>query len=86
MVRSKKKVAGENALIMFTYNFKRLLNLIGVALFRKLMIAIKDGDLSSIREEIALYIANFRLCMAQIISNIFMLQFRQNNCLYLSEN
>jgi len=46
LVRSKKKVAGENALIMFTYNFKRLLNLIGIALFRKLMIAIKDEDLT----------------------------------------
>jgi len=32
LVRSKKKVLGENALIMFTYNFKRLLNLIGIAL------------------------------------------------------
>jgi mevalonate kinase len=50
-VRSKKKVAGENALIMFTYNFKRLLNLIGIALFRKLMIAIKDRDIESIRKE-----------------------------------
>ena len=81
LVRSKKKVAGENALIMFTYNFKRLLNLIGIALFRKLMIAIKDGDMESIREEIALYIANCRLCMAKIMSIIFMVQFRQNNCL-----
>jgi len=81
LVRSKKKVQGENALIMFTYNFKRLLNLIGIALFKKLMIAIKDGDLSSIREEIALYIASFRLYMAKIMSIIFMVQFRQNNCL-----
>jgi len=61
LVRSKKKVQGENALIMFTYNFKHLFNLIGIALFKKLMVAIKDGDLSSIREEIALYIASFRL-------------------------
>ncbi len=83
LVRSKKKVAGENALIMFTYNFKRLLNLIGIALFRKLMIAVKDGDLSDIREEIAFYIASFRLYMAKIISIIFMVQFRQNNCLNL---
>jgi hypothetical protein len=36
LVRSKKKVQGENALIMLTYNFKRLLNLIGIALFKKL--------------------------------------------------
>jgi len=81
LVRSKKKVVGENALIMFTYNFKRLLNLIGIALFRKLMIAIKDGDIESIREEIALYIACFRVYMAKIVSIIFMVQFRQNNCL-----
>jgi len=81
LVRSKKKVQGENALIMFTYNFKRLLNLIGIALFKKLMIAIRDGDLSSIREEIALYIASFRLYTDKIIINIFMVQFRQNNCL-----
>ena len=33
LMRGKTKVAGENALIMFTYNFKRLLNLIGIALF-----------------------------------------------------
>ena len=32
LVRTKKKVLGENALIMFTYNFKRLLNLIGITL------------------------------------------------------
>ncbi len=30
LVRSKEKVLGENALIMFTYNFRRLLNLIGI--------------------------------------------------------
>ncbi len=81
LVRSKKKVQGENALIMFTYNFKRLLNLIGIALFRKLMIAVGDGDLSNIREEIALYITSFRHYMAEIVSIIFMVQFRQNNCL-----
>ena len=52
LVRSKKKVLGENALIMFTYNFKRLLNLIGIALFKKLCIAIKKNNLIQIREEI----------------------------------
>jgi len=75
LVRSKKKVQGENALIMFTYNFKRLLNLIGIALFKKLLIAIKDGDLSNIREEIALYIASFRLYMLNFLQYIFMVQF-----------
>jgi len=56
LVRSKKKVLGENALIMFTYNFKRLLNLIGIALFKKLCQAIKNNNLTQIREEIAAYI------------------------------
>jgi len=58
LVRGKEKVSGENALIMFTYNFKRMLNLIGIDLFRKLIIAIKEGDIESIREEIAAYIAH----------------------------
>jgi len=56
LVRSKKKVLGENALIMFTYNFRRLLNLIGIALFKKLCKAIKNNNLTQIREEIAAYI------------------------------
>ena len=75
LVRSKKKVQGENALIMFTYNFKRLLNLIGIALFKKLIIALKDGNLTQIREEIALYIASLRLKVAIFQVNIFMVQF-----------
>ncbi|MDF1881548.1 transposase [Sulfurimonas sp. MAG313] len=75
LVRSKKKVQGENALIMFTYNFKRLLNLIGIALFKKLLIALKDGDLTDIREEIAAYIAMFRLYMSNFLQYIFMVQF-----------
>ena len=56
LVRSKEKVLGENALIMFTYNFRRLLNLIGIALFKKLCIAIKESNLTPIRQEIAAYI------------------------------
>lgn len=56
LVRTKKKVLGENALIMFTYNFRRLLNLIGIALFKKLCLAIKNNDLTQIRQEIAAYI------------------------------
>ena len=56
LVRGKKKVLGENALIMFTYNFKRLLNLIGIALFKKLCLAIKNNNLTQIRQEIATYI------------------------------
>jgi len=75
LVRSKKKVQGENALIMFTYNFKRLLNLIGIALFKKLLIALDNGDITKIREEIALYIASFRLYILNFLRNIFMVQF-----------
>jgi len=54
---------------MFTYNFKRLLNLIGIALFKKLCKAIKDNDLSKIREEIALHILMFTqyICYFYII-------------------
>ena len=75
LVRSKKKVQGENALIMFTYNFKRLLSLIGIALFKKLMIALKDGNLTEIREEIALHIASSELYMLNFLQNFFMVQF-----------
>jgi len=59
LVRGKPKVEGENALIMFTYNFKRLINLIGIALFRELILAIKDNNLEQIRSKIALHIACF---------------------------
>ena len=75
LVRSKKKVKGENALIMFTYNFKRLLNLIGIALFKKLLIALDNGDITQIKEEIALHIASFRLYMLNYLQYIFMVQF-----------
>lgn len=81
LVRSKKKVQGENALIMFTYNFKRLLSLIGIVLFKKLLIALSNGDITQIREEIALYIASFRLYMAIFYQIIFIVRFRQNNLL-----
>jgi len=57
LVRSKTKVAGENALIMLTYNFRRLLNLIGITLFQKLIRANKSGNLESIKQEIAEYLA-----------------------------
>ena len=46
-----------------------------VVLFKKLLIAIKYGDLSNIREEIALYIASFRLYMLNFLQYIFMVQF-----------
>ncbi|MEA3384733.1 MAG: hypothetical protein U9Q20_08720, partial [Campylobacterota bacterium] len=56
LVRSKEKVLGENTLIMFTYNFRRLLNLIGIPLFKKLCLAIKNKDLTQIRKDIEEYI------------------------------
>jgi transposase len=59
LVRGLKKVSGENALIMFTYNFRRLLNLIGITLFKKLMIALKEGYIETIKQEIIAYIAHF---------------------------
>ena len=59
LVRGIEKVSGENALIMFSYNFRRLLNLIGIALFRKLLIAIKEGDIKYIKAQIEAYIRLF---------------------------
>ena len=56
LVRGIEKVSGENSLIMFSYNFRRLLNLIGIALFRKLVIALKEGNIEGIRAEIAAYL------------------------------
>jgi hypothetical protein len=67
LVRGKEKVSGENALIMFAYNFKRLLNLIGVPLFKKLVKAIKTGDIKAIRREIAEYIAAFAAFLAHFL-------------------
>jgi len=71
MVRGKEKVSGENALIMFTYNFRRLIKLIGIVLFRKLLIAIKEGTIEDIKAEIVAYIAYFwvyLVCFLQIIN------------------
>ena len=74
LVRTKKKVLGENALIMFTYNFKRLLNLIGIALFKKLCKAIKEKDLSTIREEIVAYLLAFGVNLAYLLEIYLFLQ------------
>ena len=57
LVRGKTKVIGENALTMLTYNFRRLLNLIGITLFQKLIKANKSGNLESIKQEITEYLA-----------------------------
>ena len=72
LVRGTEKVSGENALIMFTYNFRRLLNLIGIGLFRKLILAIKDGDLEAMKGEIVAYIA-MTLYLWLYFINIFIL-------------
>ena len=81
LVRGKKKVAGENALIMFTYNFRRLLNLIGIALFQKLLIALKEGNIEAIREEIAQYITGLWLIWVYYHQNMIVFNFRRKNVL-----
>ncbi len=83
LVRGKKKVLGENALIMFTYNFKRLLNLIGITLFKKLCLAIKNKDLTQIREDIAKYILVLGLYLAYFFINIFYFQILSKKLKYL---
>lgn len=82
LVRGKEKVSGENALVMFTYNFKRLLNLIGIALFQKLIIAIKEGDIEAIREEIAEYITHFRLYLDYFLGKIEILLLDQRKLVF----
>ena len=74
LVRTKKKVLGENALIMFTSNFKRVLNLIGIVLFKKLCKAIQKNDLTQIREEIAAYILAFGVNFSSILQRFLFLQ------------
>jgi len=69
LVRGLEKVNGENALIMFTYNFRRLLNLIGVPLFRKLIQALQEGSIEAIKEEIEAYIACFRAIWTYLLCN-----------------
>jgi hypothetical protein len=59
---------------MFTYNFKRLLNLIGIALFKKLCIAIKENDINQIREEITSYILLFGGHLAYFLEIFLFLQ------------
>jgi len=83
LVRGQEKVEGENALIMFTYNFRRLLNLIGIALFRKVLIAIKDGNIEAIKAEILAYIAYFRLYIFSFFQIMNLASFRRKKCCYL---
>lgn len=76
LVRGREKVSGENALIMFSYNFKRLLNLIGITLFQKLIVAMKNGNIEQIKEEIAEYIAISLLYMLYFFKKSYMFEFR----------
>ena len=56
LVRGKEKVSGaygfDWALIMFCYNFKRVLNMLGTMLFNKLLLAIKAGNIEAVMQEI----------------------------------
>ena len=83
LVRTKKKVLGENALIMFTYNFRRLLNLIGITLFKKLCLAIKNNDLTKIREEIAQHILMFGVNLEYFLGILLFFQISQKKMKYL---
>lgn len=76
LLRTKKKVSGENALIMFTYNFKRLLNLIGIPLFIKLINVINTKDIEAIKQikqEISEYILHY--CFYLKYFSLFLIYF-----------
>lgn len=77
LVRGLEKVSGENALIMFSYNFRRLLNLIGIALFKKLVIALKEGNIQEIKDEIAAFILLFLSILSYFIEMIGFYDFRR---------
>ncbi len=72
LVRGKDKVSGENALIMFTYNFKRVLNIIGIELFKKLIVAIGNEDIQQIKLDIEEYILLFSLLFGYFFGIVFM--------------
>ena len=82
LVRGIEKVSGENALIMFSYNFRRLLNLIGIALFRKLIIALKEGNIKGIRAEIAAYILWSMAIWSYCIQIIIFYDFKREKLLF----
>ena len=81
LVRGNEKVSGENALIMFSYNFRRLLNLIGIALFRKLMIALKEGNIQEIKAEIEAHISLFLSIWSYYVEIIGFYGFRREKLL-----
>ena len=82
LVRGKEKVSGENALIMFSYNFRRLINLIGIVLFRKLLIAIKEGTIEDIKAEIVAYITYFRVYFVYFLEIFTFLEFKRENIIF----
>ncbi|HHD80405.1 MAG TPA: hypothetical protein ENK99_02165, partial [Campylobacterales bacterium] len=82
LVRGIDKVSGENAIIMFSYNFRRLLNLIGIALCRKLMVALKEGNIEEIKAEIAAYILLFLFIWSYYLQIIGFYSFRGKKLLF----
>ncbi len=73
LLRGKEKVSGENALIMFCYNFKRVLNLLGTRLFNQLLLAIKAGDIAIVMQAIKRHLPFLRplfdyLCQKYLFS------------------
>jgi len=82
LVRGIEKVSGENALIMFSYNFRRLLNLIGIDLFRKLIIALKEGNIEEIKAEIVAYISLFLFMLVDYFQTIRFYDSKREKLLY----
>ena len=62
---------------------KRLLNLIGIALFKKLCKAIKENDLRQIKEEIAQYILMFGVNLVYFLEIFLFFQISQKKMKYL---
>lgn len=85
LVRGIEKVSGENALIMFTYNFRRLLNLIGITLFRKLLKALKEGNIEAIKGEIAAHIASLRGKYRYFFALLMIFRIKEKNYRYCRE-
>ena len=83
LVRGIEKVSGENSLIMFSYNFKRLMNLIGIRLFRKLLIALQNGNTDAIKEEIAEYISRYFHLWSYNFRVLIIFGFMKRNARYI---
>lgn len=83
LVRGIEKVSGENSLIMFSYNFRRVINLIGTALFRKLLIALRNGNIKTIKEEIAAYISRYLDISGYFFQILIIFGFMKKNAKYI---